>query len=74
MNRQRGNDRAAARRHRRHRRPTRPSRQRSGQGTKEIGKIEAKLDNAPEEVIEEHRDRLAEAAELKAKFEVALEH
>ncbi|MCX5493838.1 valine--tRNA ligase [Kaistia dalseonensis] len=46
---------------------------------KEIAKIEAKLGNeqfvsrAPEEVIEEQRDRLAEASELKAKFEAALE-
>ncbi len=46
---------------------------------KEAAKIEAKLGNeqfvsrAPEEVIEEQRERLAEAKELTAKFEAALE-
>ncbi|MCX5515085.1 valine--tRNA ligase [Kaistia algarum] len=46
---------------------------------KEIGKIEAKLGNeqfvsrAPEEVIDEQRERLAETQELKAKFTAALE-
>ncbi|SDB42078.1 valine--tRNA ligase [Bauldia litoralis] len=45
---------------------------------KDVGKIEAKLANekfmakAPEEVIEEQRERLAEAAALKAKTEAAL--
>ena len=47
--------------------------------TKEIVKIEAKLGNeqfvsrAPEEVIEEQRERLADAAALVAKFDAALE-
>ncbi|WP_336799844.1 valine--tRNA ligase [Kaistia sp. MMO-174] len=46
---------------------------------KEIAKIEAKLGNenfvsrAPEEVIEEQRERLAEAQELTAKIKAALE-
>ncbi|MCB1495005.1 MAG: valine--tRNA ligase [Bauldia sp.] len=46
--------------------------------TKEVGKIEAKLGNeqfiakAPEDVIEEQRERLAEASALKAKTEAAL--
>ena len=46
--------------------------------TKEIDKIEAKLGNeqfmakAPEDVIEEQRERLAEASALKAKTEAAL--
>ncbi len=46
---------------------------------KEIAKIEAKLGNeqfvsrAPEEVIEEQRERLADAAALVAKFDAALE-
>ena len=46
---------------------------------KEIAKIEAKLGNenfvsrAPEEVIDEQRERLAEAQELTAKINAALE-
>ncbi len=45
---------------------------------KDIAKIEAKLGNqqfmsrAPEEVVEEQRERLAEAAALKARTEAAL--
>ena len=45
---------------------------------KEIAKIEAKLGNAqfmakaPEEVVEEQRERLAEATEMRARIEAAL--
>ena len=68
----------AAGRHHRSRCGTRAARQGERKGGKEIDKIEAKLGNqqfmakAPEDVVDEQRERLAEASQLRSRIEAAL--